>query len=133
MGMYAKNFPINHGSVNRGINTTIVVAVQDINGAAKSLIAINIAVCDENHSFTLSEAASINTTAMSIIIPSVRTRLKFVRKLSDNPKYCNTKNVIKNDNGKLMVAIAASLHHTKKITHKNTMSNVCRALFHKFL
>lgn len=128
IGMYARNLPSTHGSTIIGINTTIVVRVHAITLFLKSLTAKSTAVFGLYPSFIFSAAASIITIVVSIAIPSVSTKLKFVRKLRVYPIISSTMKVIINHIGSQIAAITDGFSPTKKSIVRNTNIIVWSAL-----
>jgi hypothetical protein len=133
IGIYARNFQITPGRNMSGRNATNVVAVQLISGDFKSTTARRTAFLRLNQSFCLSDAHSIITIIVSIAIQRVKTREKFVKKLSEYQRVLRTVNVIKNESGKRILAIRDSLNHTNKSITRNTRMKVCIAVVQRFL
>ncbi|MBT3728646.1 hypothetical protein HOF65_07935 [bacterium] len=86
----------------------------------KSCTANKIAERLLYHSLIFSLAHSIITITVSIAIQRVKTREKFVKKLSENQIISNTINVTKNARGISHDAIKDSLNHTNINIVKNT-------------
>jgi hypothetical protein len=128
MGIYARNLPSTPGNIIIGMKTTIVVSVHAITQLLKSFTANKTAVFGLYPSFIFSAAASIITIVVSIAIHNVRTRLKFVRKLSVYPNVSSTINVIINHIGRPIDAIIEGFRHTKNTIVINTKRIVCKAL-----
>lgn len=128
IGINARNLPNVPGKVNKGINTTQVVAVEAIRGVLYSCSASSAAENGENQSFFFSAAHSSITIIVSIAIPNVTIMEKFTIKLSVVPIMENTMNVIPNAKGKERTEITDSLKLINNNTDKKTNINVDKAL-----
>lgn len=115
-----------------GRKATSVVAVPLIRGALSSCTARIAALFLVNHIFCLSAAPSTITIIVSIAIPRVNTREKFVKKLRESHRRLKVVNVKRNDNGSSMLAISDSLKPTKISIVRNTSITVCIAFPQRF-
>jgi len=133
IGIYAKNFHKIPGSVSIGKNAKHVVAVQAISEYLYSLTANSTADIGLYHSFSFSCAHSITTIVVSMAIQKQIIKLKFVKKFIVRPSCRNTKNVIQNARGIVIVAIIDSLNPTNISKQINTITTVCNQLLAKSL
>gem|GEM_PF-5182427 len=111
-----------------GKNTIILAIELVIFGCAYCFIASKIAVLALYHFFISSYAASIITTTVSIHIPKVSTREKFVKKLSVYHIQLRTMNVMKNDSGIANVAISDCFNPINNHIIRKISSTDCSAL-----
>jgi hypothetical protein len=126
-GINERNIHIIPGRVNIGMNAEIVVRVQIIIGDLNSFSAIKVAVFGLYPCFTFSAAHSTMMIIVSIAIQKASTNAKVVIWFKVSQMNSTTINANKKASGKIKVAIADSLNHTKNIRARNTSIIVIKA------